>query len=372
MSLFPLLFIGTAALSHVYVFWTLRRAFGCGKWELPAFIVIILGLASVFLNRWFARLPWGGELTNASFLWLGLLFVLAIAILAGDLARGLGIAAAKLAKRSPPAFLAGPRYFRAVLLFGAVACAYSVFEARNVGVTRIEAVTPKLPAETKAFRIVAVSDVHLTRRGDEARLRRLVDLINKQKPDAVFMLGDLVDDWIADREELKAALRDIAAPAGKFAVLGNHEFYNGMEQSISFTLQSGFVLLRGESVAVGPIIAVGLDDPAMGERKGVAQALGDVDAETKFVALLTHRPENVDEYIGRFDLQLSGHTHGGQLFPARLMTWLSFRRSQGQNELTAPDGRKSLLYLTNGAGYWGTPVRFFAPPEIVVIDIVSS
>lgn len=290
-------------------------------------------------------------------------------MIAGDAVRGAAAVADKLRGTGWAGSLACPRYYRIVLLCALGAFCYGLYEAYAVRATHIVIAAGKLPAGVDTFRIVAASDIHLTRRGDEARLRRLVDLINRQKPDLAVLLGDIVDDLIVDEDGLLRELQRIAAPAGKFAVLGNHELYSGIDQAVEFTQKAGFTVLRGENAAAGPVVVAGVDDPALGTRADIPDTLRRVDDGGRFVLLLAHRPETPEEEEGLFDLQLSGHTHGGQLRPGRLFTRLFFRHRQGLNTLPGPEGNGGLLYLTNGAGYWGPPVRFFAPPEIVVIDL---
>lgn len=370
MSLFPLLFIGAVALSHVYILWTLRRAFGEGNWQYAAFAVLAVGMMSTFLMRYLARLGTGGFLVNIVFLWLGFVLTTTIVLIAGDAVHFAAVLIGKATGGGRTAVFGGPVYYRIVLALAVFF--YALYEAYAVGTTHITIPTGKLPTATERFRIVAVSDVHLTRRGDEGRLRRIVELINRQNPDLVVMLGDLVDDWIIDQEQLLRELQAIRAPAGKYAILGNHELYNDMEQSITFTRRAGFTLLRGESAAAGPIVVAGVDDPAHGARAEIAETLRRVESDGRFVLFLAHRPETPEEAAGFFDLQISGHTHGGQLRPGRLLTWLIFGHRQGLNTLSGPGGKQGLLYLTNGAGYWGPPTRLLAPPEIVVVDLVRQ
>lgn len=377
MSFFPVVFIGTLAFCHVYVFWRFCTAFEQSAWRYPVLLLIVLGLTSIFLRPRLTKTAIGPAFANLMFAWLGFMAIMTIVLVCRDAL----FLALKLHDRVLHAdwasVLAGARSIRIALSVGVLAFGYGLLEARQVRTTAITMPTDRLPPGTERVRVVAVSDVHLTARGDEARLRRLVRLVNSQKPDIVVMLGDLVDDWIIDRDELSAELGKIDAPMGKFAVTGNHELYSGMHQSIDFIRKSGLRLLHGECVTAGPIDIVGVDDPAFRERVGIADAVRKANPN-HFVLLLTHRPEAVGAAHGGFDLQLSGHTHGGQLLPARIVTGLLFGRGQGMTDLKntgsaePPNGKQSKLYLTNGAGYWGPPVRFLAPPEIVVLDIIRK
>jgi predicted MPP superfamily phosphohydrolase len=162
----------------------------------------------------------------------------------------------------------------------------------------------------------------------------------------------------------------IKAKYGKFAVLGNHEYYAGLNRSMQFIKTAGFELLRDDMTQAAGITIFGEDD-VTNRRSGLinkGQEFKKALAEKRdgFVLLLKHQP-----YIdggANFNLQLSGHTHGGQLFPFGIITRLYFPKSYGLHEL-APN---KLLYVSRGTGTWGPPVRVFAPPEITVIDLIGQ
>lgn len=372
MSFFPLLFLGLMVLTHLYLYWNLQRALppDLGWARVAVGIIVVIGLAAVLLRR--VVLPWDSMIAKWLYLWIAFVLVAVMFLLLRDALHAAALLADRWGGWQAARFFSGQRGARIGLALACLGFAYCLYEATAVGVTRLEITTPKLPASRPRLRIVAVSDLHLTQRGDGDRLGRVVRLINAQKPDLVVMLGDLVDDYILEQKDLLSGLQAIEAPLGKFAVLGNHELYNGWQQSHQFTTDAGFRILRGERVDTADITVAGVDDPAFRGSKGIAETLADAPGG-QFVLLLTHRPITPEETIGAFDLQMSGHTHGGQLLPGRLLTWLSFRRHQGLNHLTSGDGKhESLLFLTNGAGYWGPPVRFLAPPEIVVVDVIRG
>jgi hypothetical protein len=185
--------------------------------------------------------------------------------------------------------------------------------------------------------------------------------------------GDLVDGELDSVEGLAEILRGIPAPRGKIAVLGNHEYYAGIDRSIAFTRKSGFTLLRDESVTIDDAVRIaGVDDPAgarYGRAGGTSEAalLGN-RPDGRFTLLLKHRPQLDPATGGKFDLQLSGHTHHGQLFPFRLLTRLAYPLLGGTHSV--PGG--GILHVSRGTGTWGPPMRFLAPPEITVVDIVRS
>ena len=157
---------------------------------------------------------------------------------------------------------------------------------------------------------------------------------------------------------------------GKFAILGNHEYYAGLKRSMEFTEAAGFKLLRDEFIEVAGITIFGEDDITGRKRGETKKSDYFLEALSKerdtFVLLLKHQPY-VDE-DARFNLQLSGHTHGGQLFPFGFIVKLYFPKIYGLHELS----ENKLLYVSRGTGTWGPPVRVFAPPEITVIDLISK
>jgi predicted MPP superfamily phosphohydrolase len=167
--------------------------------------------------------------------------------------------------------------------------------------------------------------------------------------------------------------REINPRFGKYAITGNHEFYAGLEQSIWFTEQAGFTMLRGERVDIQNILTIaGVDDPqanSFGLYRGGTEkeVLADLP-DNRFVLLLKHRPLIDESSRGLFDLQLSGHVHRGQIFPFSIITGLYYETQSGLAQLS--DG--SSLYVSRGSGTWGPPIRFLSPPEVTVIDLVRA
>jgi predicted MPP superfamily phosphohydrolase len=165
-------------------------------------------------------------------------------------------------------------------------------------------------------------------------------------------------------------LREINPPYGKFAVTGNHEFYAGLDQSLNFTKAAGFTVLRGAGADVGGFITIaGIDDPTAKTFDAVEgireeQLLSGL-SDGRFAILLKHQPFVLKGSPPLFDLQLSGHTHKGQIFPFTLLTRLVFSYNSGCHQLA--DG--SILYVSRGSGTWGPPMRLMAPPEITIIDL---
>jgi len=167
--------------------------------------------------------------------------------------------------------------------------------------------------------------------------------------------------------------QQVYTPYGKFAVTGNHEFYAGIDRALELTKKAGFKILRGQAVDINGIITIaGVDDEAArGWQKGEntsEKELCSYISCSQYTILLKHRPVSYAESLCVYDLQLSGHTHKGQIFPFFLITRLFFKQYAGFYEVN----NNSSLYVNRGTGTWGPPIRFLAPPEITVIDIVHK
>jgi predicted MPP superfamily phosphohydrolase len=230
-----------------------------------------------------------------------------------------------------------------------------------------------MPPSASKIRVVQISDVHLGVMIGKWRLQRMLASVSAVKPDILVATGDVVDGQIHRLNGLADLFRTVAPRYGSFAVLGNHEFYAGLNNSLEFLRGSGFQVLRKESRRVLPYLAIaGVDDSAAHRWGDVAgsdeRGLLVQNGARPFTILLKHRPAVDPESAGKFDLQLSGHVHKGQIFPFNLLTYFFFPVRAGVNRLN--DG--SLLYVSSGTGTWGPPVRFLAPPEVTVIDIISA
>jgi predicted MPP superfamily phosphohydrolase len=334
-------------------------------------LALVLTLAGILLTFsplivWFLeRQSWHRTTVAtawASYTWMGYLFL----FLCIGLLLDLGHVLTTLLHFNWP--LSDATAFHTVGLLALALLGYGFIEARHIRIEEVHITTPKLA--TGRVVIAQISDMHLgILLGDEF-LERIITKLRELKPDIVVATGDIVDGQGDDFEELARHFHAYAPPLGKYAVTGNHEYYAGLEHSLRFLSNAGFTVLRGESAKAGGIVLEGVDDPAaistgQQARPDTGKALAAV-AANEFIVLLKHQP--VVDSDGRFDLQLSGHIHGGQIFPFVYLTRLSYRAHTGLTELA--DGRK--LYVSRGTGTWGPPIRLFAPPEITLITIASS
>ena len=189
----------------------------------------------------------------------------------------------------------------------------------------------KLPRQLSGFSIVQLSDVHLEAYTSDKRLAYIVDTTNALKPDLIVITGDLIDIRDAeDNKRLCEQLKRLKATHGVLAITGNHEFYSGLENFAQLAKCSGFKILRNESLTIADTLQfIGLDDDTAGQFNGNGPDLDPLIKAcdtTKPVILLYHRPMGFDKAVQKgVDLQLSGHTHAGQIPPMDLLVWLYYK-----------------------------------------------
>jgi predicted MPP superfamily phosphohydrolase len=219
------------------------------------------------------------------------------------------------------------------------------------------------------WRIALVSDIHLGPLNGVDRTRRIVDMINGLEADFIAIVGDLVDGSVAELGPAAAPLANLRSKHGAFFVTGNHEYFSGYEEWIDEVQRLGIRPLRNEFVELPDgLDLAGVNDvtgAGYGDGPNVAHALDGHDPSNA-VVLLAHQPVQAHDAAAHgVDLQLSGHTHGGQMVPFNYVV-----RASGQpvvSGLGEVDGMP--VYVTNGAGFWGPPVRVGAPPDVTLIHL---
>ncbi|MCD8140093.1 MAG: metallophosphoesterase [Planctomycetaceae bacterium] len=370
MRYFPHFFLTLAVVIHLYVFLSLRRG-----WRLsPApwlFFVPAVAFIAVQAARFFWR--WRPEhplAVTVTYYWMGFVIMMALALLFRDALALLAWMTDSVAGLHLGQYL-GRRSVRIAVYAGFLLFAYGLYEAWNIRVREVEIVSPRLPPGSAPLRLAFLTDLHFDRSTRLSTIQRIVDMTNRQRPDIVIVGGDVVDAQFSPDGPQARILRTLQAPSGKFVVVGNHDVYSRLPVFLAFMDGSGLTPLRGESVRAGDIRIVGVDDPQTPGRRGIVEALARGE-DGGFTLLVSHRPEVREEALGRFDLQVSGHTHGGQVWPFSYVSRALFRYPQGLSVLPAPDGRprgQSFLYIANGTRFWGPPVRFLMPPEITVFTL---
>ncbi|WP_327122258.1 metallophosphoesterase [Streptomyces sp. NBC_01341] len=240
---------------------------------------------------------------------------------------------------------------------------------RGPRVKRVTVPLAGLPRSAHGFRIAVVSDIHLGPVLGRAHTRRIVDTINATGSDLVAVVGDLVDGSVADLGSAAEPLADLEARHGSYFVTGNHEYFSGAAQWVDHVRELGLHPLENARVEIGGFDLAGVNDIA-GESEGqgpdFARALGDRDRGRASV-LLAHQPVVIDDAVEYgVGLQLSGHTHGGQLWPGNLVAELANPTVAGLERYG-----DTQLYVSRGAGAWGPPVRVGAPSDITVVELAS-
>ncbi|MFJ7291895.1 metallophosphoesterase [Streptomyces collinus] len=273
---------------------------------------------------------------------------------------------------------AGPsrRLFVSRIVAGAAAAAavgtvgYGTYGVlRGPKVKRVTVPLAKLPRAAHGYRIAVVSDVHLGPVLGRGFAQKVVDTINSTQPDLIAVVGDLVDGSVKDLGPAAAPLAQLRARHGSYFVTGNHEYFSGAEQWVEEVRRLGIDPLENARREMPYFDLAGVNDVA-GEEEGqgpdFAKALGDRDTARACV-LLAHQPVQIHDAVEHgVDLQLSGHTHGGQLWPGNLI-------ASGANPTLAGLDRygDTQLYVSRGAGAWGPPTRVGAPSDITLIELAS-
>lgn len=371
MGLFLLIYFLAYGGVNFYFYWRFHQAFGLLgglSFILTAFLAaMVLSPIGVHTLDRRGHFRLAKLVAAAGYPWLAIVFWFFCLGLAGDLWNGLVHLAALAVPQARQLLLdPTPRFLVAAAIVTATAL-YSLLQAQRIRLREVTIRSRFLTASAAPIRIAQISDVHLGVNGGRRRLRKTIDLIRRSRPDLVVSTGDLVDATYADIEPLARELAQLQPPLGKFAVLGNHEYYSGLADSLAFHKLAGFNLLRSQIVMVGRgLCLAGVDDPAglaMGEEEHIDEEriLPDHNPRPATI-LLKHRPRVSKQCLGRFDLQLSGHTHGGQIFPFMLITSIAFRFTQGLYQLA----QGSSIYVSPGTGTWGPPMRLLAPQEVTL------
>jgi predicted MPP superfamily phosphohydrolase len=350
---------------HLYVFWRLSSV-GWIDSHFSRRTLMITGI-SLWLSYVLARLVGAWDVDVLAYpleflasAWMGLLFLLFAALLCVDMVTLGGVLFARWA----PLLRSG-----AVMVAGVLAVFATVQALRAPAVSRHEIALPGLPPERDGTTVAAVSDFHLGRLLGERWLLQRVAQIDALQPDCIVAVGDVVDGNARQLERLVPALKKVSAPLGVWAVSGNHEFYEGLEQSLGILKKAGWRVLRDEAVEVIPgLVIAGVDDLTArqqlnGQGDPLGQALGMRPAGA--TVLLSHSPMEAGRAaeLGA-QLMLSGHTHAGQIWPFNFMVRLRYPLVSGRYEV---DGMPVLV--CRGTGTWGPRMRLWRRSEILHITL---
>ncbi len=327
--------------------------------------------------------PWSRIIAWPASIWMGLFFYLFLLVSFTDLLMFLGglsgPKALHAADGSSTAATFDADRFRAAAVF-LVALAFVAVGLRGglarPQLKRVDLELARWPAALDGFRIVQISDIHIGPILDRRFSRELTDRVNALEPDLIAITGDLVDGSVKKLRDEVTPFGDLRARHGVFFVTGNHDHYSGAEGWIERMRELGFRILRNERLTIGQSGAAfelaGVDDHRSGleSRTGgedLDAALADLSPDLA-VVLLAHDPTTFKTaYAMGIDLQLSGHTHGGQIWPFRWLVRLVIPYVEGRHSVGEAE-----LYVSRGTGFWGPPMRLFAPAEITEITLRSA
>jgi predicted MPP superfamily phosphohydrolase len=353
---------------------------------LGAGILIPLGL---FAARMAGR-AWIRVIPTAAFIWMGLAFLLFATLLATDMVRATAWLTTWLSDwfRRMPEQPADPA--RRLFVARAVAGG-AVLAAGGAGLTAFRSATgpavieeipirlPSLPPTLSGFSIAQITDLHVGPTIREREVRRVVEQTNALKPDLIAITGDLVDGTPGELGAIVAELGRLEARHGVFFITGNHEYYSGVDAWLELLPRLGIRTLRNEQLAIGDggghFPLAGVDDWSAaqfgnGHGMDLRRAVAGHDGQRPLV-LLAHQPRDFQASVrAGVDLQLSGHTHGGQIFPFNYAVRAAFPWVKGLYREVV-DGRAGHIYVSRGTGYWGPPMRLGSPPEISRVILTS-
>jgi predicted MPP superfamily phosphohydrolase len=379
-----LVFFGVALLvmgsAHYYVWARLVRDLALSpRWSRLATAVMALLFAllmSVFIIVRNLPRATAAPFTWVAYTWLGLVFFLVLSLGLSDLVKVIAVRRDTGVPADPERRQAISRLFGgAAALVGIGASGVGVASVLSpVAVSRVRVVIDRLSKAKSGYRIVQISDVHVGPTIGHDFIEEIVARINALNPDLIAITGDLVDGSVRDLAEHVAPLGKLRARDGVFFVTGNHEYYSGADAWIAHLgSKLGVRVLRNEHVQIGGddgFDLAGIDDAsAHGDGHGpdLHKALDGRDGSRACV-LLAHQPRGIDlaDRLG-VDLQLSGHTHGGQMVPWNFLVRLQQPFIAGLHKLA-----RAQIYVSRGTGYWGPPMRVGAPAEITEIELVKG
>lgn len=273
-------------------------------------------------------------------------------------------------KRTRPDLLprVGRTIFAVIAMMLALMLVLGLINARSSRIRDLELILPGNGATQNDLNIVAFSDLHAGKLVGRAWVASVVEKVNALSPDAILLVGDILDDRDIERSGIVPELRNLRAPLGVFAVLGNHEYYLDQDWSAKTLQSAGIVVLRDEAVVLDDkLVLAGRRDAAarwVGERRLPLNQILSASPMLP-VLLMDHTPRKLEDAADAgVALQLSGHTHNGQLFPFNLIVEMLFEKAWGEFQIGP-----TKYYVSCGVGVWGPPVRTSSVPEILRIKL---
>lgn len=369
---------------HYYI-WTrlvrdLALPLGVHRGLSAVLLMLYLAVPASFFV-WRSGAAWTKALVWVAAVWMGMLLLFLVTLATADAIRGLWLVAARLRGNGE----VDPERRALLSRFLGVAVALAagglgVFAVRSglarVALREVNVTLDRLPKELHGLTIAQLTDVHVGPTIGREFIERIVEQTNAIEPDVIAITGDLVDGSVEELREHVAPLSKLKARFGVYFVTGNHEYYSGAEAWCEELGRLGIRVLRNERVSIGDgdvsFDLAGIDDHQAaqfgnGHGADLPRALAGRDPSRELV-LLAHQPRAVFEAQKHgVGLQLSGHTHGGQLWPWRYLVRLQQPVVSGLARFG-----KTLIYVSNGTGYWGPPMRLSAPAEITRVTLSAA
>ena len=397
MVLFFLIFFTISGLLATYITWRLfSKAAFRRRWKITIALGIVVTIFTPLLTMMLRRSGFDNLglhlLTWAGYLWVGFLSFVFSYLVIRDLVwvplAGFKMIRARVLKPVPArsgsdqidnpsrrGFLVNSMNY-GIVATAALSTGYGIAEAKQTPqVKRIPIKIEHLPPELEGFRIVQISDIHVNPTFRRAAVEEIVAVVNTLDADIVVLTGDLVDGSVAQLGSDVAPLKQINSVSGNFFVTGNHEYYSGVIEWIEEVKRLGFTVLLNEHLVITRgrtrLLLAGVTDYRggnflPGHRSDPQKALnGAPPADAKI--LLAHQPKNIfDAARAGYDLQISGHTHGGQFFPWNLLVGFAQPYVSGLHT-----HQNTRIYVSRGTGYWGPPLRVGSPSEITLIKLIA-
>lgn len=386
--LFVVVFLSLIAVANLYLWLRLVRDARLGQpasYAATALIIALVSSLPLLMLVWAGWSRSNAPLINfVAFSWLGLSFYLVLLLLVSDAVRAL----LWLRRRKPAAqsgepaadtetrrvFVARSVAGGALLATGGIAAFGMRAALWDITTPETHVVLPKLPRALDGFSIALLTDIHIGPLLDGRFLRHLVEQTNRLRPDMIVIGGDLVDGSVEQIGQHVAELRHLRSKYGTFFVTGNHEYYAGAGPWLEFLRRLGIQVLVNSRLEIGDAASfdlVGLPDYQAGrvgaEEPQIEKAIRGRDPERELV-VLAHQPVQIGQVAtSGAGLQLSGHTHGGQLYPFGALTGLVQPYLAGLYR-----HRDTQIYVSRGSGFWGPPMRVLAPAEISLIRLSAS
>ncbi len=364
------------AVLHLYIGWrilpSLPAVSGLRLAGAAFLLLSLLLIPGALLARAVRQQPWSDRLAWAGLLAMGLFSSLLVLTVLRDLL----LLGARLLNTLTPALVGWSAI--AVPVIGLLVSLIGLFNARRVArVVDVEVPIAGLPQALHGFTIAQISDIHVGPTIKRRYLEAIVHAVNRLDADMIAVTGDLVDGSVAELAQHTAPLAQLSARHGSYFVTGNHEYYANAHAWIAEIRRLGLTVLLNQHVVLvhqeAALVVAGVTDYSAhhfdpSHRSDPVAALAGAPAHAQLKILLAHQPRSASAAADAgFDLQLSGHTHGGQFFPWNFFVPMQQPYTAGLNRL-----KQLWVYTSRGTGYWGPPKRFGAPSEITRIRLSSA